>query len=86
MAKADPHIVKVVGQPVPCYTHNIRSDNEASRRPSTVNLGGFYTPDTQRLGYGADGVGGAMGGGDAKKSQIGKAAPRRGRSSADAQT
>lgn len=86
MAKVEPHIAEVVGTPVPCHTHNLRSDNEASKRPTTVNLGGFYTPDTRRISYGSAGVNAPGSGGGARKSQEGKAAPRRGRTDAGSQT
>lgn len=50
-------IVKTTGKPVDTISSSgLRSDNEASSRPATVNCGGFYTPDTRRLGYGSDGV------------------------------
>ena len=82
--KVDPHIAKVVGKPVPCMEYNVRHDNEASKRSSTVKLGDTLVPDTQRLGYGVEGVAVTHpGGGGLRKSQEGKASPNRGRSAAD---
>lgn len=72
-------IAKVVGKPQSTVTGSgMRSDNEASRRPRTVNCGGAYCPDARRLGFGSEGVNApSMGSGpvnrDGGVSQAGRA-------------
>ena len=65
---------KTTGQPVNCDAGcGIRSDNEASKRPASVSLGGFYTPDSSGLGYGVGGVSTPGGGNGGSVSQPGRA-------------
>ena len=72
-------ISKLVGAPPSTVTGSgMRSDNEASKRSRTVSLGGFFTPDTRRLGFASDGVSApSMGSGpvnrDGGVSQAGRA-------------
>ena len=68
----DVHAAKVTGTPRPASGDYLRADYEASGRAKTLNLGGFYTPDTRRITYGSAGVSGG-GGQGGKVSQAGRA-------------
>ncbi len=70
---SDAHTAKVTGQPRPATGDYLRADNEASQRAETVNLGGFYTPDTRRIKYGSAGISVPGGGAGGSRSQRGKA-------------